>query len=95
MDQSGWSTLTLAEGTVLYWIKDLDASDRDEEELRKLIHKAWDVTEAEGVPFTVEDCKKIGHKHWESVRHNQLTLSQTNGGNNGLVVSGDSGTKQR
>ena len=74
MDQSGWSSMTVTEATVLYWIKDLDTSDKDQEELWKLIHKSWDPAEAEGVTFTVEDCRKIGHKHWESVRQNELTL---------------------
>ena len=87
--------MTVTEVTVLYWIKDLDTSDKDLEELGKLVYKSWDSAEAEGVAFTVEDCRKIGHKHWESVRQNQLTLSWTNGGNNGLVVSGDSNTKTK
>lgn len=81
MDQSGWSSMTVTEVTVLYWIKYLDATDKDQEELGKLIHKSWDSAEAKGVTFTVETCRKIGHKYWESVRQNQVTLSRTNGGN--------------
>ena len=78
-------------------MKDLVASDKHHEELGNLIHRAWDRAEAEGVPFTVQDCTKIGRKHWESVRQNKLTLSWTNGGNsgNGLVVSSNSGTKTK
>ena len=44
--------------------------------------------------FTVEDCRTIAHRHWESVCHNQITLSRTQGGNNGLVVTKD-GTKTK
>ena len=62
--------MTVTEVTVLYLIKDLDTSNRDQEELGKLIHKAWDVAEAKGVPFIVQDCRKMGHKYWESVRQN-------------------------
>ena len=97
MEQAGWASRTVAEATVPYQLKDLDASDKHHEELGNLIHHAWDHAEAEEVPFTVQDCTKIGRKHWESVRQNKLTLSQTTGGNNstGLVVSGDSGTKTK
>ena len=57
--------MTVAKATALYWLKDLDASDKHHEELGNLIHHAWDRAEAEGVAFTVQDCTKIGRKHWE------------------------------
>ena len=87
MEQCQWSSMTVAEATVLFWLKDIDASDKDQEELGKLVNKAWDESEKQGVVFTVEDCRTIAHRHWESVRHNQITLSRTQGGNNGLVVT--------
>ena len=97
MDQSRWASITVAKATVLYWLKDLDASEKHQEELGNLIHRAWDHADAEQVPFTVQDCTKIGRKHWESVRQNKLTLSRTNHGNsgNGHMVPGDSGTKTK
>ena len=60
MEQAGWASMTVAEATVLYWLKDLDASDKHHEELGNLIHRAWDRAEAEGVTFTVQDYTKIG-----------------------------------
>ena len=56
-------------------------------------NKAWDEAEKQGEVFTVEDCRSIAHAHWESVRHNQITLSRTQG-QNGLVVNKD-GTKTK
>ena len=60
----------------------------------KLVHKHWDEAERQGVPFTVEDCRRIRHRHWESVRQNQITLSRSQGGKNGLLVTKD-GTKTK
>ena len=48
--------MTVAEATVLFWLKDIDASDKDQEELGKLVNKAWDEAERQGLQFTVEDC---------------------------------------
>lgn len=52
IEQCPWSTMTVTEATVLYWLNDLYASDRDQEELGKLIHRHWDEAEKQGVPFT-------------------------------------------
>ena len=41
----------------------------------------------------MEDSRRIGHHHRESVRQNQLTLSWSQGGSKGLVVSGEGGNK--
>ena len=88
MEICQWLTMTVAEATVLLWLKDIDSSDKDQEDLGKLVNKAWDEAEKQGEVFTVEDCRSIAHAHWESVRHNQITLSRTQGGN-GLVVTKD------
>ena len=42
MDQSGWGNMMVAEATVLYWIKDLDASKKNQADLREKLHCAWD-----------------------------------------------------
>ena len=86
--------MMVADATVLYWIKDLDASKKHQAELGEKVHCAWDQAEALKVPFTVQDCMKIGRAHWDSVKQNKMTLSQTTPGNsgNGLVVTSDSGT---
>ena len=55
--------MTVTEVTVLYLLKDIDASDKDQEELGKLVHCHWDKAEKQGIPFTVEDCRRIGHCH--------------------------------
>merc|ERR1712243_438415 len=59
------------------WLKDIDSSDKDQEELGKLINREWDKAEEQKVVFTVEDCRAIAHKHWERVRQNNLTMSKT------------------
>ena len=42
MEICQWSTMTVAEATVLLWLKDIDSSDKDQEDLGKLVNKAWD-----------------------------------------------------
>ena len=69
--------MTVAEATVLLWLKDMDSSDKDQEDLGKLLNKAWDEADKQGEAFTVEDCRSIAHAHWESVWQNQITLSRT------------------
>ena len=76
MEICQWVTMTVAEATVLLWLKDIDSSDKDQEDLGKLVNKAWDEAEKQGEVFTVEDCRSIAHVHWESVRHNQITLPE-------------------
>ena len=76
MDQSGWSSMTVAEATVLYWLKDLDATKKHQAELGDLIHQGWDRAYTEQVPFTVQDCVKIWRKHWDNVQQNKMTLSR-------------------
>ena len=56
MDQSGWASMTVAEATVLYWLKDLDASKKHQAELGDLIHRAWDRADAQ--------CPGL-HEDWE------------------------------
>lgn len=41
MEQDVWASMTVAEVTVLYWLKDLDASDKHHEELGNLINRLW------------------------------------------------------
>ena len=88
MEICQWATMTVAEATVLLWLKDIDSSDKDQKELGKLINKAWEETDKQGEVFTVEDCRSIAHKHWESVCQNQITLSRTQNGT-GLAVTKD------
>ena len=74
MEICQWLSMTVAEATVLFWLKDIDSSDKDQEDLGKLVNKAWDEAEKQGAVFTVEGCQTIAHRHWESVHHNQITL---------------------
>merc|ERR1711867_324323 len=89
-----WSTMTVAEATALFWLKDLDSSDKDQEELGKTVNKAWDLAEKNSEIFTVEDCRRIAKLHWEAVRSNEITLSRAQG-QNGLVVTKDGKTTKR
>ena len=86
--------MTVAEATVLFWLKDIDSSDKDQEDLGKAVNKAWDLAEKNGEVFTVEDCRSIAKVHWESVRSNEITLSRTQG-QNGLVVTKEGKTTKR
>ena len=45
MEQCQWSSMTVTEVTILFWLKDIDSSDKDQEELGKLVNKAWDEAE--------------------------------------------------
>ena len=47
MDQSGWASMTVAEATVLYWLKDLDLSKKKQADLVDCVHNAWDAAEAQ------------------------------------------------
>ena len=67
MEICEWSTMTVAEATVLFRLKDIDSSDKDQEDLGKAVNKAWDQAEKNGEVFTVEDCRSIAKSHWESV----------------------------
>ena len=55
--------MTVAESTVLLWLKDIDSSDKDQEDLGKLVNKARDEADKQGEVFTVEDCRSIAHAH--------------------------------
>ena len=74
MEVCQWGSMTLAEATCLLWLKDIDMSDKNQEELGKTINLEWDKAEAQNVVFTVEDCRALAHKHWERVRQNNLTM---------------------
>ena len=88
-----WASMTLAEATCLLWLKDIDSSDKDQEELGTLINREWDEAEKQKVVFTVEDCRAIAHKHWESVRQNQITMSKTQNAN--VIVKDDEKAKEK
>ena len=55
MEVCQWASMTLAEATCLLWLKDIDSSDKDQEELGKLINREWDKADEQKVVFTVED----------------------------------------
>ena len=59
MDQSGWSTMTVVEATVLYWLKGHDVSKKNHVDLGGKVHKAWNAAEVQGIAFTVHDCLKL------------------------------------
>ena len=88
MEICQWASMTVAEATVLLWLKDIDSNDKDQEELGKLVNKQWDEAEKQDVVFTVDDCRAIAPKHWESVRQNQITMNKTQNVN-GLVITKD------
>ena len=72
MDQSGWSTMTVAEATILYWLKDLDTWKKNQVDLGDKAHKAWDVAELQGIPFTILHCIKIAHAHCKAEQNNPV-----------------------
>merc|ERR1712112_514546 len=45
MEVCQWSSMTVEEATVLFWLKDIDSSDKDQEDLGKAVNKAWDLAE--------------------------------------------------
>merc|ERR1712098_523298 len=87
MDLSGWVTMTVAEATILYWLKDVNESKKNQAELSDKVQKAWDVAKIQGQAFNIHDFLKIARVHWDSVLKNILTLSGPQ--NKGQVTTGD------